>query len=168
MGLLVGSGALMAVAIGGLLWVLFGGMMGGNGSGSATTGGASGGTGMASTGSTGTASSTPLAGKDLEKILAGATIQMRRPLKPVLGSGDGDGEFILKLARGGRLKGEAYSVTGNTADTARWSVSRDRLCIDWAKWTSGKRHCYRIARTATGYTATGGKGVLAGAFNLIR
>ena len=83
---------------------------------------------------------TPIAGKTINEVVSGATVQVDTPLGTKL---------PVTYAANGLISGEAGGLAwflGSSTDRGRWWVANDRLCQKWFKWFDAEVQCLHLRR----------------------
>jgi Bacterial SH3 domain len=86
------------------------------------------------------AQSPELTGRQINALIAGATVEIDTPLGVKL---------PFRYGQDGQLSGEARGLDwhlGSASDTGRWWVTADQLCHQWSRWFNAEPMCLRISR----------------------
>jgi Bacterial SH3 domain len=88
----------------------------------------------------------PLSGKEISDLVAGATIEIDAPL---------GFKVPLRYTRDGQVFGEASTalslILGAASDTGRWWVEPNQICHKWKIWFSGYPQCFRMTKEGQRY-----------------
>jgi Bacterial SH3 domain len=83
----------------------------------------------------------PLSGKEISDLVAGATVEIDAPL---------GFKVLLRYSRDGRVFGEGSIamglVLGAASDTGRWWVEPNQICHKWKIWFNDYPQCFRMTK----------------------